>query len=451
MEESSESDYESTATSRLFTGRIPYPTNAGDYKILDQLSNGTTAVVHRAECLPKKTFVAIKIINLDITEKKLDINHIVAASSKLPDHDCILKPHCHFIDDKNKLWVVMPYMVGGSVMSIMSTVPGSMNPDIIASILHRVLGAITAMHAIGLSHMGIKPGNILLSETGDVRLSDYKVSTWNYEKELLCDVSSTLSSPSPVIAMPYWVAPETTSETLDAQLGFSRTADLFSFGLVALELLTGRPPIAVFPESQQMLRKIKKRFNFSDKWEKEREARKKRKKCPDELKEMINSCLQRDPAKRAGYVTLLCNSYCREQTILEDTLMVGLSNVRERFKPMAAAPPPPVRGSVSAESSMQRPIVGWEYDTQRMEFDPLFLAETALMADSKFLKNVSLGDVMSCVDIEKKLQTMRTVKELLEEQTAKLSSRLESIRNRRECEETAAAERPPAPAPERGE
>ncbi|XP_051126274.1 serine/threonine-protein kinase BLUS1-like [Andrographis paniculata] len=448
MEESAESDYESTAYSWIFTGRSPYPTNAGGYKILDQLSNGTTAVVYRADCLRTKTIVAIKIIDLNITEKKFNINDVLAAHRMLPTHPSILKPHCHFIDDNNKLWVVMPYISGGSLMSIItSTSTGSLSPAIVATIIPRVLDALDIMHTFRIPHMGVKPGNILVEKNGKVLLSDYAVSTWNYEKELLCDVSSTLSSSSPVIALPYWMPPE----AVDASFWVGIKADIFSLGIVALELLAGRPPISVFPESKYMLQKIKKRFDFSDKWEKEREARKKKKRCPSKLKEVINLCLRRDPAKRLSFIKLLSEPCFFINTMnLEENLMAGLQDVRERFKPAAAMEIPEAE-NVSSASSIQRPIVGWKYNKERMEFDPIFFAENAVMADSKFSRNVSLGDVMTCHDIEKKLQTMSVVKKLLEKQIAKLTSTMDNIRIRRENEETAAAELPPAPAPEKGE
>lgn len=79
-----------------------------------------------------------------------------AQTMNLVDHPNVLKSHCSFVSDHN-LWVVMPYMVGGSCFHILKVVyPEGFGEVVIATILHEVLKALNYLHHHGHIHRDVK-------------------------------------------------------------------------------------------------------------------------------------------------------------------------------------------------------------------------------------------------------------------------------------------------------
>lgn len=74
----------------------------------------------------------------------------------LIDHPNVLKAHCSFVNDHN-LWVVMPYMAGGSCLHIMkSAYPNGFEEVVIATVLREVLKGLEYLHQQGHIHRDVK-------------------------------------------------------------------------------------------------------------------------------------------------------------------------------------------------------------------------------------------------------------------------------------------------------
>lgn len=79
----------------------------------------------------------------------------------LIDHPNLLKAHCSFID-RNSLWIVMPYMSGGSCFHLMKSVyPEGLEQPIIATLLREVLKALVYLHRQGHIHRDVKVSQCL--------------------------------------------------------------------------------------------------------------------------------------------------------------------------------------------------------------------------------------------------------------------------------------------------
>ena len=77
----------------------------------------------------------------------------------LVDHPNVLKSHCSFVSDHN-LWVVMPFMSGGSCLHILKAAyPDGFEELVIATILREVLKGIEYLHQQGHIHRDVKVGN----------------------------------------------------------------------------------------------------------------------------------------------------------------------------------------------------------------------------------------------------------------------------------------------------
>lgn len=74
----------------------------------------------------------------------------------LVDHPNVLKSHCSFVSDHN-LWVIMPYMAGGSCLHILKAAhPDGFEETVIATVLREVLKGLEYLHHHGFIHRDVK-------------------------------------------------------------------------------------------------------------------------------------------------------------------------------------------------------------------------------------------------------------------------------------------------------
>jgi serine/threonine-protein kinase OSR1/STK39 len=99
----------------------------------------------------------------------------------LIDHPNVLRAHGSFTAGYS-LWVVMPYMAGGSCLHIMkSAYPEGFEEPVIATLLRETLKALVYIHEHGHIHRDVKAGNILIDSDGTVKLADFGVSACMFD------------------------------------------------------------------------------------------------------------------------------------------------------------------------------------------------------------------------------------------------------------------------------
>ncbi|KAJ8768358.1 hypothetical protein K2173_021511 [Erythroxylum novogranatense] len=380
------------------TKRIQYPLDSNSYKILDEIGVGVSAVVYKAICIPmNSTVVAIKAIDLDQSRADFDNVRREIKTMSLLSHPNILEAHCSFTVDR-RLWVVMPFMSGGSLQSIISSsFPDGLSEPCIAIVLKEILNALSYLHRQGHLHRDIKAGNILIDSNGHVKLADFGVSASIYESTTgQGSGSSSCSSRlmlTDVAGTPYWMAPE----VIHSHTGYSFKADIWSFGITALELAHGCPPLSHLPPSKSLLMKITKRFRFSDY---EKHKKDKSKKFSKAFKDMVASCLDQDPAKRPSAEKLLKHSFfknCKGSEYLVKHVLQGLPSVEERFregKVLYGTTKTACGNNEEDDETMEvnivkvRRISGWNFNEEGFELDPIFPTE---IKDDSVMKKVRFG------------------------------------------------------------
>ncbi|XP_019055417.1 PREDICTED: serine/threonine-protein kinase BLUS1-like, partial [Nelumbo nucifera] len=334
---------------------------------------GVSAIVYKAECLSNSSAVAIKAIDLDRSKANLDYIRREANTRSLLSHPNILRAqsHCSFTVDRH-LWVVMPFMSGGSLQSIISSsFPDGLPEPCIAIILRETLNTLMYLHDQGQVHRDIKAGNILVASDGSIKLADFGVSASIYEP------SPSSMKFNGVAGIPYWMAPE----VIYSHTGYSFKADIWTFGITALELSHGRPPLSHLPPSKSLVMK------FATKFQDYRKNTKDKSKFSKNFKEMVKDCLNQDPSKRPTAEMLLKHPFlknCGTPDFLTKNLLQGLPTVEERFKKIIVDHPPPicsadvnVHEDDSDEASLdysvkQRMISGWNFNEEVLELDPIF-------------------------------------------------------------------------------
>lgn len=102
-----------------------------------------------------------------------------------------------------------------------------MTKKIVSFILYEILLALNYLHNQGKIHRDLKSQNILISKTGDIKLTDFGVST---------QLSSNFSKRNTTVGTPYWMAPEV---IVNNNGGHSYKADIWSLGCCCYEMFTG--------------------------------------------------------------------------------------------------------------------------------------------------------------------------------------------------------------------
>ncbi|XP_008778786.1 serine/threonine-protein kinase BLUS1 [Phoenix dactylifera] len=363
--------------------RITYPLDAGSYSLLYEIGSGVSAVVYKATCLPlNSAVVAIKAIDLERSRANLDDVRREAKAMALLSHPNILRAHCSFTVD-SYLWVVMPFMAAGSLHSIISSsFPDGLPEPSIAVVLKETLHALSYLHGQGHIHRDIKAGNILVDSDGSIKLADFGVSASIYESHP--SSSSTSSSSSffnDMAGTPYWMAPE----VIHSHVGYGIKADIWSFGITALELAHGRPPLSHLPLSKSLMMRITSRLRLEDAHEqcgKENDKKKKKKKFSKAFKEMVASCLSQDPSKRPSADKLLRHPFfknCKSPDYLVKNVLQAVPTVEERFKEIRIGgrhPDEADSGGSASPPVKNRRVSGWNFNEDVFKLDPVYPEES---------------------------------------------------------------------------
>ncbi|KAL8043869.1 hypothetical protein ABFX02_08G011200 [Erythranthe guttata] len=303
------------------TSEKKFPLNAKDYQLYEEVGEGVSATVYRALCIPLDVIVAIKVLDLEKCNNDLDGIRREVQTLLLIDHPNVLRAHCSFTTEHN-LWVVTPYMDGGSCLHIIkSDYPDGFEEPVIATILHEVLKALVYLHAHGHIHRDVKAGNILIDTDGTVKLADFGVAACMF------DTGDRQRSRNTFVGTPCWMAPE----VMQQLHGYDFKADIWSFGITALELAHGHAPFSKYPPMKVLLMTLQ---NAPPGLDYERDKR-----FSKSFKEMVAACLVKDPKKRPSSEKLLKHPFfkhARSVDYLSRTILESLSSLGERFRMLKA-------------------------------------------------------------------------------------------------------------------
>nr|CAB3449063.1 unnamed protein product [Digitaria exilis] len=223
-----------------------FPIRAEDYELLEPIGDGATAVVRRARCRPLAgEVVAVKIMNMaHRTESDVNNASEEVKTMIMIDHPNLLSAYCSFTEGE-ALWIVMPYMAGGSCYHLMkSSYPkGFEDENFIAFVLRETLKGLEYLHENGHIHRDVKAGNILLDQEQGVKLSDFGVTASLYDSLI-----NRHGKRKTLVGTPCWMAPEVME-----QKDYDFKADIWSFGITALELAIGHAPFSSQPPAKVFL------------------------------------------------------------------------------------------------------------------------------------------------------------------------------------------------------
>ncbi|KAF9786142.1 kinase-like protein [Thelephora terrestris] len=310
-----------------------FSNNAKDYTLGATIGFGASSIVYSATYKPRgagrPTPVALKVLDLDrLPQQALRLLQRETQLMSLSKHPHVLRVRGTWMDG-HKLYIALRLMNAGSAADVMYYGwVGGMEEEVVKCILKQALEGINYLHINGLMHRDIKAANLLIDDDGTVLLGDLGVATFLCDPEdprpqssgsdqrrvASFDQPPKLHLPHPhahslprprlgkrksFVGTPCWMAPEVIQgHKYDAK------ADIWSFGITALELAQGRPPRSRESPRSVLLKTVQDpsptldRTGGSYKYSKA-------------FQEMVDQCLAKDPAKRPSAAELLSSPFFR--------------------------------------------------------------------------------------------------------------------------------------------
>ncbi|TBU47335.1 kinase-like protein [Dichomitus squalens] len=356
--------------SKKFIGAVEdewqlYSNNSSDYTIESPIGFGASSVVYAAKYQPPDATTpvpcALKVLDLDrLPPSALRLLQNETQLMSLSKHPNVLRVRGTWVDG-HKLYIAMRLMNAGSVADVMRYQwPGGLEEDVIRCILKQALQGLNYLHINGLIHRDVKAANLLIDDDGTVLLGDLGVAAFLWDSEegmhtpqanktrsinfgpLLRGAQnshnhphSRASGPSVTIQQrpsilgkrksfvgtPCWMAPEVINgKTYDA------SADIWSFGITAIELAQGRAPRSRLDPHKVLVMTVT-----------DEAPQLERNSGPHQYSsafaEMVETCLQKDPVKRPTAADLLQTSFfknAKKPSYLCNTILKGLPPLTQR-------------------------------------------------------------------------------------------------------------------------
>lgn len=218
----------------------PYRIGSGRYEIRSLIGRGGMAEVHQAYDTLLSRIVAIKMLRVDLAKDSVFLARFrrEALASASLNHENIVQVYDtgeQTVTTPEGTEVHVPYIVmelveGHTVHQLLTDgQPVPINEAV--EIMSGVLNALEYSHKRGLVHRDIKPGNVMLTSSGKIKVMDFGIA------RALEDSGQTMTSTDAVVGTAQYLSPEQArGETVDTR------SDLYSCGCMLFELLTGRAP-----------------------------------------------------------------------------------------------------------------------------------------------------------------------------------------------------------------
>ncbi|CAL4934396.1 unnamed protein product [Urochloa decumbens] len=369
-------------------GPPSFTVNHTDYRLMEEVGYGAHAVVFRAIFLPRNEVVAVKCLDLDQLNNNIDEIQREAQIMSLIDHPNVIRAYCSFVVE-HSLWVIMPFMTEGSCLHLMKiSYQDGFDEPVIASILKETLKALEYLHRQGQIHRDVKAGNILIDGAGIVKLGDFGVSACMFDR------GDRQRSRNTFVGTPCWMAPE----VLQPGTGYNFKADIWSFGITALELAHGHAPFSKYPPMKVLLMTLQ---NAPPGLDYERDKR-----FSKSFKEMVAMCLVKDQTKRPTAEKLLKHSFFKNAKPPELTIKGILSDLPplwDRVKALqlkdaaqlALKKMPSSEQEALSLSEYQRGVSAWNFDIEDLK------AQASLIHDDEPPEIKEDEDTARNIEVEK--------------------------------------------------
>ena len=208
----------------------------GEFELLEELGHGGAGVVYRARQAGVGRLVALKILRPGKLFSAMEVERFQREAQTIArlEHPGIL-PLYAAGERQGQPWLSVRFMPGGSLaQAIARREPWLQDPKRVAQVMSDLSEAIHHAHQRGVLHRDLKPGNILLDESGGVCVGDFGLA-------LMMDEESGLTRTGAFFGSPAYTSPE---QAARGEGDVTIAADIHGLGAILYDLLAGQPPYA---------------------------------------------------------------------------------------------------------------------------------------------------------------------------------------------------------------
>ena len=200
------------------------------YRLKRLVGIGGMAMVFEADDLLKKTTVAVKILKEEFAADEVSVQRFINESKAvlMLSHPNIVKIFDVSVKGEYK-YIVMEYIDGITLKAYMQR-KGMLSVKETIAYSIQILRALEHAHLGGVVHRDIKPQNIMLLRSGQIKVTDFGIAKLPDAK--------TLTATDKAIGTVYYISPEQAA----GEKGIDRRTDLYSVGVLMYEMITGKLP-----------------------------------------------------------------------------------------------------------------------------------------------------------------------------------------------------------------
>ena len=246
------------------------------YEIIEKIGNGGMATVYKAKCHVLNRYVAVKILRDEFTTdsefiKKFNTEAQSAASLTHPNIVSIFD-----VGNEGNLYYIVMELIQGKTLKEIIVEDGVLSWKWSTNIAMQIASALETAHNNGIVHRDIKPHNIIITEDGVAKVTDFGIAK--------AVSNSTITAFGTTIGSVHYFSPE------HARGGFTDAkSDLYSLGVVMYEMLTGRVPFDADTPVSVALKQVQEEPVAPIEYNKD---------IPASINKIILKAMQKDPNMR---------------------------------------------------------------------------------------------------------------------------------------------------------
>ena len=255
-----------------------YLLSVGPYVVFEPLGNGAMSCVYRARRRDTGDMVALKLVPKRLARNS-DVAHLwhrEVEAALTVDHPNLVRARAAQIDHQ-PFYLVMDLVEGPTLKSLLAH-RGRLDTATSLALVHQVARGLDALDRRGFVHGDVKPGNIMVTWHGQVKLIDFGFSHDPTRPD-------AITRRGLVIGTANYLAPEAGRDTREPDI----RADLYSLGVTLYEMLTGALPFASGSKSEALR---------SRRRQAPRDPREHLPHLPDDVVSVVLRLLKRDPQQR---------------------------------------------------------------------------------------------------------------------------------------------------------